>query len=297
MPDVSDSLEANPQRRYEMTPRDPSVRQLLLDEMNQRDEEINLARAALLVAKEEYPQLPEDRYLARLDLLAEEARDRLDDEGAHLLVLQDLLDTLYQRQGFRGNREAYYDPRNSFLNDVLDRKLGIPLTLGIVLLEVGWRLELPVEGVNFPGHFLVRFKGDAIRLLIDPYDGGKVRFEDQAQELLDRVYGGMIRVHDSFLKTASRREMLVRMLMNLKGLYLNVRDHKRALRAVERILLLRPIAVGEIRDKGVILAKLGRTEEALEQLEAYLNAAPEAPDTERIMGMVENLKGGYPSEE
>jgi len=260
--------------------------------VNQTEEEINLARAALLVAREEYPQLPEERYLGQLDLLAEEARDRLDDENAPLVVLQELLGSLYRRHGFRGNREAYYDPRNSFLNDVLDRRLGIPLTLGIVVLEVGWRLGLPVEGVNFPGHFLVRFKGDAIDLLVDPYDGGAVRFEDEAQELLDRVYGGMIRVHDSFLKAATKREMLVRLLANLKSLYLNVRDHSRALAAVERILLLRPIAAGEIRDKGVILARLGRKQEAVEQLEAYLNVAPEASDSGRILALVQELKNG-----
>lgn len=276
-----------------MTPPDPSLRQRFLEEVSQGDEEINLARAALMVAREEYPQLPEGRYLGRLDQLAEEARDRLDDEGAPLLVLQTLLTTLYERVGFKGNREAYYDPRNSFLNDVLDRKLGIPLTLGIVVLETGWRLGLPLEGVNFPGHFLVRFKGDTLRLLIDPYDGGRIRFEDEAQELLDRVYGGMIRVHESFLKASTRREMLIRLLMNLKSLYLNVRDHRRALAVVERILLIRPISVAEVRDKGVILAKLGRKEEALEQLNAYLNAVPEAPDSERIMSMVEELKDRY----
>jgi regulator of sirC expression with transglutaminase-like and TPR domain len=276
-----------------MTPPDPSLRQRFLEEVSQGDEEINLARAALMVAREEYPQLPEGRYLGRLDQLAEEARDRLDDEGAPLLVLQTLLTTLYERVGFKGNREAYYDPRNSFLNDVLDRRLGIPLTLGIVVLETGWRLGLPLEGVNFPGHFLVRFKGDTLRLLIDPYDGGRIRFEDEAQELLDRVYGGMIRVHESFLKASTRREMLIRLLMNLKSLYLNVRDHRRALAVVERILLIRPISVAEVRDKGVILAKLGRKEEALEQLNAYLNAVPEAPDSERIMSMVEELKDRY----
>jgi regulator of sirC expression with transglutaminase-like and TPR domain len=275
-----------------MTPPDRSLRQRFLAEVSQADEEINLARAALMVAREEYPQLPEERYLGCLDLLAEETLDRLDDENAHLLVLQELLNSLYNRHGFRGNREAYYDPRNSLLNDVLDRGLGIPLTLGIVVLEVGWRLDLPLEGVNFPGHFLVRFKGEAIDLLIDPYDGGAVRFEDEAQELLDRVYGGMIRVHDSFLKAATKREMLVRLLMNLKSLYLNVRDHPRALAAVERILLIRPIATGEIRDRGVILARLGRKEEALEQLEAYLNVAPEAADSERILGLVKDLKNG-----
>ena len=275
-----------------MTPPDRFVRQRLLAEVTHADENINLARAALMVAREEYPQLSEERYLGRLDLLAEEARDRLDDENAPLMVLQELLNSLFNRSGFRGNREAYYDPRNSFLNDVLDRGLGIPLTLGIVVLEVGWRLGLPLEGVNFPGHFLVRFKGDAIDLLIDPYDGGAVRFEDEAQELLDRVYGGMIRVQESFLKAATKREMLVRLLMNLKSLYLNVRDHGKALAAVERILLIRPISVGEIRDKGVILARLGRKEEALEQLEAYLNVAPEAPDSQKILSMVEDLKNG-----
>ncbi len=275
-----------------MTPPDPSLRHRFLTEVGKADEEVNLARAALMVAREEYPQLSEERYLGRLDLLAEETRDRLDDENAHLVVLQEVLDSLYTRHGFRGNRKAYYDPRNSFLNDVLDRGLGIPLTLGIVVLEVGWRLGLPLEGVNFPGHFLVRFSGDAIDLLIDPYDGGAVRFEDEAQELLDRVYGGMIRVQDSFLKAASKREMLVRLLMNLKSLYLNVRDHNRALAVVERILLVRPIAAGEIRDKGVILARMGRKEEALEQLEAYLNVAPDASDSERILALVEDLKNG-----
>jgi regulator of sirC expression with transglutaminase-like and TPR domain len=264
-----------------------------LAEVSQADEEINLARAAIMVAQEEYPQLPEERYLGRLDLLAEGTRDRLDDENAHLVVLQELLNSLYHRHGFRGNRQAYYDPRNSFLNDVLDRGLGIPLTLGIVVLEVGWRLGLPLEGVSFPGHFLVRFKGEAVDLLIDPYDGGAVRFEDEAQELLDRVYGGMIRVQDSFLKAATKREMLVRLLMNLKSLYLNGGDHRRALAAVERVLLIRPIAVREIRDKGVILARLGRKKEALEQFEAYLNVAPEAADSQRILGMMEDLKGGF----
>ncbi len=276
----------------EMTPPDRSLRERFAEEVRRADEEINLAYAALLVAKEEYPQLPEGRYLSYLDQLAEEARDRLNNETAPLLVLQELLGTLYRRHEFRGNREAYYDPRNSFLNDVLDRGLGIPLTLGIVLLEVGWRLDLPLEGVNFPGHFLVRFRGDAMDLLVDPFDGGALRFQDQAQELLDRVYGGMVRVHDSFLKGARRREMLVRLLTNLKSLYLNVRDHRRALAAVERILLIRPIAPGDIRDRGVILARMGRKTEALEQLEAYLNVAPEAADIPRILGLVEDLRTG-----
>ncbi len=244
------------------------------------------------MAREEYPQLPVERYLGRLEELAEETKDRLNGESAPLLVLQGLLDTLYRRHDFRGNRKAYYDPRNSFLNDVLDRGLGIPLTLGMVLLEVGWRLGLPLEGVNFPGHFLVRFHGNAVNLLVDPYDGGTLRFQDQAQELLDRIYGGMVRVHDSFLKTATRQEMVIRLLTNLKSLYLNSADHEKALAAVERILLIRPLAPVEIRDRGVILARLGRREEALRQLETYLNVVPEASDIDRILGIVESLRSG-----
>lgn len=269
-----------------------SPRQQFEAEVLQADASINLAKAALLVAQEEYPQLPVDRYLGRLEELAEETKDRLNGESAPLLILQELLNTLYRRHDFQGNRKAYYDPRNSFLNDVLDRRLGIPLTLGIVVMEVGWRLGLPLEGVNFPGHFLVRFHGNAMNLLMDPYDGGALRFEDQSQELLDRIYGGMVRVHDSFLKTATRQEMVIRLLTNLKSLYLNTEEHGKALGAVERILILRPLAPVEIRDRGVILARLGRRDEALRQLETYLNVVPEAADSDRILGIVEALRSG-----
>lgn len=269
-----------------------SARQLFIDEVRRPEDELNLARAALLIAKEEYPQLPVDRYLGRLDQLAEEVKDRLDEETAPLVVLQELAHTLFERHGLRGNQEAYYDPRNSFLNDVLDRRLGIPLSLGIVLLEVGWRLDLPLEGVNFPHHFLVRFRGDTVRLLVDPFDGGRIRFEDQAQELLDRVYGGMVRVRDDFLSAATRRTMLVRMLRNLKGLYMNVRDDRRALGAVERILLLRPDLPGERRAGGMLLARLGRREEAVDELRSYLDAVPQATDADRIRSLVRRLRAG-----
>jgi len=255
---------------------------------------MSLARAALLVAAEEYPQLPIELYLARLDQMAEEVKDRLADETAPLVVLQEMLEMLFERRHFRGNRDAYYDPRNSFLNDVLDRGLGIPLTLGIVVLEVGWRLGLPLEGVNFPGHFLVRFKGNALELLLDPFDDGKLRFGDEAQELLDHVYGGMVRLQDAFLRRAGKRDMLARLMTNLKGVYVNVGDDRRALAAVERILLIHPTSRSDNRSRGLLLARLGRRGEAVEQLEAYLTLAPGASDAERIRGMVESLRSGRP---
>jgi len=253
---------------------------------------MSMARAALLVAQEEYPQIPVELYLARLDQMAEEVKDRLADENAPMVVLEELRQMLFERRRFTGNREAYYDPRNSFLNDVLDRGTGIPLTLGMILLEVGWRLELPLEGVSFPSHFLVRYRGDALSLLLDPFDGGRVRFQDQAQELLDQVYGGMIRVQDSFLRTATKRDMLVRLLSNLKSVYVDVSDHARALAVVERLLILQPTSQGDLRARGLLLARLGRATEAAEQLRAYLELAPGTGDAERIRALVDDLRAG-----
>ncbi len=264
-----------------------------LAEMVARPEpEIDLATGALLIAATEYPQLKPAPYLRRLDLLAERVHDRLSGETAPVVVLEELGRVLFTEEGFRGNDDAYYDPRNSFLNDVLDRRVGIPITLGIVMLEVGWRVGLPVCGINFPGHFLVRYEGEVARLLIDPFDGGRVRWEDEGQALLDRVYGGMVRMRDEFLQPASRSDILARVLTNLKGIYLNTRDDDRALAAVDRILMIRPAAPVELRDRGLLLARIGRKPEAVTELERYLRAAPEAPDAQRVRSLIADLSGG-----
>ena len=274
-----------------------SARQLFAQEARQPERDLDLARAALLVAKEQYPGLAVGQYLARLDQLAEEAKDRLADETAPLVVLEELTRSLFKRQGFRGNKEAYYDPKNSFLNDVLDRRLGIPLTLGIVMLEVGWRLRLPLQGVNFPHHFLVRFHGDAVDLLIDPFEGGRARFEDQAQELLDHVYGGKLRLRKSFLQVATKHDVLVRLLNNLKSVYLSAGDHVRALSVVERLLILCPDRAAEIRARGVLLARIGRREEAIDELHGWLASAAAGRDADRVRRLILRLeRGGEPDD-
>ncbi|HUH11592.1 MAG TPA: tetratricopeptide repeat protein, partial [Longimicrobiales bacterium] len=168
-------------------------------------------------------------------------------------------------------------------------RMGIPLTLSIVLLEVGWRLGLPLEGVNFPNHFLVRFPGEAHRFLIDPFGVGEIRFEEQAQELLDRVYGGEVKMQDSFLQGAGKRDILARLLVNLKANYLNAHDDARALMAVERLLLVKPGAPEELRDRGILLARTGRKDEAARDLERYLDLAPGAADTRRVRGLLREL--------
>lgn len=251
--------------------------------------DIDLARAALLLAEEEYPQLSAEPYLQRLDLFAEMVKDRLANETAAPVLLGEISKVLFEAEGFRGNADAYYDPRNSFLNDVMDRRLGIPITLSIIYLEVGWRLGLPLHGVNFPGHFLVRYEGEAVRLLVDPFQAGEIRFEDEAQELLDRVYGGSVKLQETYLRPASKRDILVRLLSNLKTIYLNTRDDARALSVVERILLIRPESPEEVRDHGMLLARRGQVNEAIAELERYLDVLPAAPDAQRVRLLIDEL--------
>lgn len=271
-----------------------SPRLRLAELVSRPEAEIDLAAGALLIAADEYPQLQLGPYLRRLELLAERVRDRLSGETAPVVVLEELCRVLFQEEGFRGNADAYYDPRNSFLNDVLDRRLGIPITLGIVTLEVGWRVGLPLCGLNFPGHFLVRYEGEVARLLVDPFDGGKVRWEGEGQELLDRVYGGMVRMRSEFLEPATRSDILARVLTNLKGIYLNARDDGRALAAVDRILMIRPAAMVELRDRGLLLARSGRPDEAVADLERYLDHSPAAPDAQRVRSLIEDLSPRRP---
>ena len=275
-----------------------SLRYLLAEELSRSEAKLDLGRSSLLIAAEEYPQLSVDLYLARLDQVAEEVKDRLANETAPLVVLNDLLKTLFERRKYAGNRKAYYDPRNSFLNDVLDRGVGIPLTLGIVLLEIGWRLDLPLEGVNFPGHFLVRYAGTEVDLLIDPFDGGRIRFEDEAQQFLDQAYGGAVAMRDDFLRPASKRDMLARLLTNLKGIYTKIGDDRRALGVVERLLMISPTSPTESRARGILLARLGRHEDAARQLEAYLRVSPSADDRGHVQEIVRELRAGlYDGEE
>jgi regulator of sirC expression with transglutaminase-like and TPR domain len=251
--------------------------------------DIDLAAAALFIAAEEYPQLSPEPYLSRLDELAERARDRQWDATAPVVMLQDLGRVLFEEEGFRGNSEHYYDPRNSFLNDVLDRRLGIPLTLSIIYLEVGWRLGLPLVGMNFPAHFMVRYEGEALTLIVDPFNGGIIRFEDEMQDVLDQAFGGSVTLQPKHLRQANRRDILLRMLENLKGTYLSARADEKALSALERILIIVPDSADHVRDSGMIMTRLGRDRDAAAALHRYLELMPDAPDRVRVELLLDQL--------
>jgi regulator of sirC expression with transglutaminase-like and TPR domain len=238
----------------------------------ERDERINVAEAALLIAQEEYPQLDVQSYLARLDDLAAEARLDLRADMPPAEQVARLNHFLFVVHRFAGNNEHYYDPRNSFLNDVLDRRTGIPITLSLVYSEVAQRLELPIYGVSFPGHFLVRHVSEP-PIIIDPFLGSVITTEECTHRL-QGIYGAEARLDRRLMRPAQPREILVRLLSNLKQIYVERSDFIRALACVDRILLLVPDLPRELRDRGILYQRLECFAAALRDFERYLKLAP-----------------------
>jgi len=278
-----------PNERAVPSPFDPALEEFQRAVLG-RDVEIDLARAALLIAKTEYPTLNLERYLLRLDRLAAEA-------GARRLArdplgrLHRLREFLFEEVGFRGNAEEYFDPRNSFLNDVLDRKLGIPITLSLVLMEVGRRLRLDIKGIGLPAHFIVGVEIEGDQVLLDPFHGGMLLTPDGAQELVSRVLGRPVTLQEEHFAPVTKREFLARMLRNLKAIYWRRREWAKALPVVERLLALELDSPEEIRDRGVAHVHLGEFTRGIADWEHYLSLCPQAPDAETVRSHLRRVRG------
>jgi len=239
---------------------------------------LDLARAALLVAAESDPNVDVDGQLHTLESWAAELKARLDPGWNNLQKLARLRRFLFEELGFRGDTADYYNPSNSLLHEVMDRRLGIPLTLSLIFMELGWRIGIPFEGVGFPGHFLVRLPGEPRDLLLDPFKRGMMVHEEDCRQMLREATGGKMEFDDELLASVSKRDMIARLLLNLKGAYLRLNQDERALAAVDRLLLIHPEDAEEIRDRGLLLYRLQRFGAAYEALAAYLKTRPEAPD-------------------
>jgi regulator of sirC expression with transglutaminase-like and TPR domain len=211
---------------------------------------IDLARAALLIALEEYPGLDIEAHLARLDRLGQTLRDRIGSDRAPARHIAALNTLLFDQQGFRGNAEDYYDPRNSYLNDVLNRRLGIPITLSVIYVEVGRRAGLPLGGVGFPAHFLVAYEAQP-RVFVDPFNRGRILSATDCQALLQQMFGKAQRLEPWFLAVSSPREILARMLANLKAVYEQAGDLQRVQRVSEQMSVVQPSAT-EIQERTLI---------------------------------------------
>jgi regulator of sirC expression with transglutaminase-like and TPR domain len=261
---------------------DPSLLELSA-QVSRPDGRIDLARAALAIARWEYPRLDADAYLERLDGLARSV-DGVRRSPDALGRLHRLREYLFVEQGFTGNRDDYYDPRNSFLNDVLDRRQGIPITLSLVLMEVGKRLGLAIEGIGLPGHFIAGARLDDSQILLDPFNGGALVTPEECEELVGGVVGRPVTLRPEHYAPVSGRQLLTRMLANLKGAYWRRQEWDRVVGAIDRLLVLDPKAAGEWRDRGVAWSNLGEVRRGLGDWERYLTEFPDAEDHETVKG-------------
>jgi regulator of sirC expression with transglutaminase-like and TPR domain len=254
------------------------------------DDEIDLGRAALAIAHAEYPGLDVESYVARMECLAAAVQDRSGGEADSYRLIAALNYTLFSVEGFRGNQDDYYDPKNSFLNEVMERKQGIPITLSVLYMEVARRVGLDFYGVGFPGHFLVKHEGTEGPIVIDPFHQGEIRSIEELEEMLDKMYGGRIRFQPEFLSPVSKKRILKRMLNNLKSIYLHQGDLLKGLSMVDRLIILEPNSAQEIRDRGLLYLQLECFSRALEDLEAYLRLAPYADDAAKIREQAASLR-------
>jgi regulator of sirC expression with transglutaminase-like and TPR domain len=247
------------------------------------DDKIDLLVAALVIARLEYPDLEIQPSLRRVDALSQRVAALITRPGDEVETIAALNGVLFREEGFRGNEADYYDPRNSFLNQVLDRKLGIPITLAIVYMEVARRLGFPLFGVGMPGHFLLKhYDVEGRQLVLDPFHQGELLTPQDCQARLDQIYGGQMRLAPEMLVSVTRRQVLVRVLNNLKTIYLSSRDLRRALPVVDLILAIYPRSAEDVKQRAVLRYNLGQTRGALADFDDYLKMAPDASDADEI---------------
>lgn len=247
------------------------------------DEHVRLDEAALMIARVEYPKLDSARSLSALDHLAGRVKSRL----PHVAEISDAIialnEVLFDEEGFHGNREDYYDPRNSFLNDVLERKTGIPITLAVVYMEVARRTGFPLFGVGMPGHFLLKhYDADGREIFIDAFNAGRIMTAEDCQQRLNEIYAGQVSLQPHFLMSVTRRQILTRMLNNLRGIYLTGRNLNQALAVVDLLLAIYPRSPEDVRQRAGLRYSVGQLRAAAEDLETYLKMLPDASDADEV---------------
>ncbi len=276
--------------------------------MARDDGQIELARACLQVAEDAYPGLDVEGYVGEIERFAKRLRARFASEAVAEDRIIALNEFLFDDLGFGGNVDNFYDPRNSYLNEVIDRRTGIPITLAVLYMEIGRRIGLPFEGVSFPGHFLVRLPLRGGALVLDPFSGGVPLAEPELRERLKRVIPRVVGASDpggwkdaargvpvadlpldQFLEPASNRQILARLLRNLKGIYRKKDQPERLLEVLNRMIVVAPESAAELRDRGLVYMRLECWRPALKDLADYLQREPEAPDQDDVRSKMVDL--------
>jgi len=258
-----------------------------------RSDDVSLAEGALLIAAEEYEGLDVDRYLERIDEMGAVLRRRLRSDISTAEALIALNRYVFEELGFSGNTDDYYDPRNSYLNDVIERRVGIPITLAVVYIEIGRRIGLSLQGVSFPTHFLVKCVLREGAIILDPYARGASLGVDDLQERLRSVSEGLEldpTLVASLLTPAAPADIFARMLRNLRAIHLERGEHLKALCASNRILGLQPDAADEYRERGELYDKLECVRAALADFRHYLKLNPQARDSDRVARRMADLE-------
>lgn len=256
-------------------------------------DQFDLAEASFLLAQDIYPGIDIAAYLGQVDDIAVAIKKRIAGDAFAEQKVIALNYYLFNEMRFSGNVDDYYDPRNSYLNQVMERRIGIPISLSILYLEVGKRLGLNLKGISFPGHFLVKLAVKRGQLVLDPFIGGEAQSEADLRRRLAQVMPsgeaekGQI---DRYLEPATPRQIIARVLRNLKNIYMQTGKLEQALAVMQRMLLVMPESAEELRDRGLVYHQLECFRPALSDLQNYLRRKPEAPDAAQIHGKVVELK-------
>jgi regulator of sirC expression with transglutaminase-like and TPR domain len=256
-----------------------------------RSKEFFLDRAALMIAKSlQYQSLDIDEHLQVLDEMGNELKDLIGSRKRPTEIIASINEYMFEKQGFKGNREDYYDPRNSYLNDVIARKTGIPITLSVLYMELARRVGFELQGVGFPWHFLVKYVYHDIAIVIDTFNKGRILAQEDFQHLLDQLYNGQVRFEQRFLASVTNEQILIRMLRNLKDAYMHSYDYNRALSATDMVITIDPNLAEEFRDKGLIFYQKKLYSDALSNLTKYLEMQPDAGDADSIYQIITDIQ-------
>jgi len=261
------------------------------------DEGFALLEAAVSVAQDEFPRLDPQGVLSQVDALADRLKRRVPADAVVLQKLRFLNRYFFQDLGFAGNVNNYYDPRNSYLHEVLAMRRGIPITLALIYIELATQVGISARGVSFPGHFLVKLRAGKGEVIIDPLTGQSLSRADLEERLMpfrrSRGLTGDFEVPlGLFLQAATPRETLARLLRNLKEIHRSAEDWPRLLAVCERLVVLLPQDWDERRDRGLVRAELGQDDAAAQDIVEYLNQLPQADDAGALRQRLRDLTGG-----
>jgi regulator of sirC expression with transglutaminase-like and TPR domain len=258
--------------------------------LSNRDENVRLDIAALQLARVEHPDLPIEAFLELLDSHANELGERVDGDITGDEFIDVMNDYLFEELGFHGNQQDYYNPANSCLNEVLTQRTGIPISLSVLYMEIGRRLDRPLYGIGLPGHFIVQYNDGEYSSFIDPYHGGRQLTDVECYELAKEITGLDVADDPTVLYPVTKRHIVIRMLNNLRAVYFTKQDHRKAIEVLNLLIEADPTSPDEYKQRGICRAHLKLFKAARLDLEMYLKLAPNAPDRKDVEEQVERIK-------